>query len=103
MEILQCPKCADGMTFAVIDIDGRNLEEGHECPSCSCQYFGGTHEPKVSRFNEDDEFIVSGVTLTVLEATEKESYVDLDGEREMMPNKELFQWIKDSNKETAIA
>ena len=38
--LIECPECGSEMQFAMIDIDGTNLEEGYECLECGNEIFG---------------------------------------------------------------
>lgn len=58
---LTCPDCQEeSLRYAIIDIDGTNLEEGYECKECGETYIGKENQqvleanPNLSE-NEDDE------------------------------------------------
>lgn len=37
-DVKTCPECGEDLRFAMIDVDGTNLEEGYECTNTECNY-----------------------------------------------------------------
>lgn len=48
-----CPQCfQEALKYAMIDIDGTNLEEGYSCSECGVEFIG-TENAQVLEFNTE--------------------------------------------------